>query len=310
MKKIIFAAMAAALLMASCGNKAAEEPKQTKDTAAEELISSDDAVKIAADHARENAAGAVAEYLSSKTASDVDCRMTASNGIPAFVVEFELGALEFRYLIDSQNGAVRRYERSIDDDKGRDENISSMDEKGCADFAAWYLDIPENEFEDASASLAPNGEQCIIDYKRGGEQHRAVVILSKLYFACSDTDIGFNGALEDAAAHICANLSEEDAQKVENVILSEPESLDISASGVASERVYDVEIEAGGYEYSYVLNAATGEIVSLECEPDEDFLNPFGGFDAASVPREIENAAGDELVGKILGYEVVEEAGE
>lgn len=317
MKKIIFALLAAALMLSSCTKPAekAKGPSETKSTATEELITEDDALKIAVDHAKSSAPGAVAEYLSENNASDEECEMTARNGIPVFEVEFDIGLLNFRYQIDSQNGAIRQYERSInkkntsddesdtvDSQTGADFSNYITDENGCADLTLWYLDISADEVEDISTSLLEDFDNmwCVVSYKRGGEEHRAVVSTQNWFFVCSDTDIGYNGASENAISHIMANVSEEDGKDISNIILGNMGTIEAEAHGTADERIYNVEIDAGGYEYSYEFSAGTGEILSLECERDEDYTDPVGGFDAAQVSKTLEHASGDALIDYFL----------
>lgn len=282
--KIIAVFTAILLLFCSCGAKPEEkkEPSGTKSTAAEELITSDDAAKIAVDDAKASAPEAVAKALENVLPDMCEVEMSALNGIPIYEVSFETGILELEYEIDSQNGAIRNYKRFFDyEAQPQPLGSESITLEEAGDYAVWYLDLDKdsvssvtgeryNEFYDAYVLTVSTEEEdilCWIDPYSG--------ILER-----SSKDVGPYRAEELCYQHLIDAIPEENKDDVANMMLGGMVETITEAKGTSSERQYEVEIKVAGYEYDYTVDGLSGMILSAQCEPDGDYSGEaLGGFE-------------------------------
>lgn len=283
----ITAALLAAVMLASCGAEPRQphEPEVTKSTAAKELMSEEDIMSIAIEHAKSSAEGAVAEALSSLDATDAECEFTAKNGIPIYDCKFKLGTLEFEYEVDQQNGAIRTYARGFDYDAPLKAGAPAIGEDATLYYALWYLDIAEADITDASSVYDDNFHDYFVRFSVGGDVYTCVLETQNGTFLRSTRDIGYKGAEEIAYNHAAQNVTEDQLDAFNNLMLSgDIWSSSTKAKGVVSERRYEVEFSVGGYDYKYVIDARTGDIMSAECELKEIWSDAVvGGFDSDTV---------------------------
>ena len=284
----ITAALLALVMLVSCGAESREpnEPEVTKSTAAKELMSADDIMDIAIEHAKSSAEGAVAEALANGTVSDKECEFTAKNGIPIYDCKFKIGILEFEYEVDQQNGAIRTYARGFDVDAPGMAGAPRIGEDAALSYALWYLDLKEADISDASSVYDEEFGDYYVRFSTGEDVYTCVISPYDGVLERSTRDIGYNGAKEIAYNHAAQNVAEDQCDDFSNLMMSYGMMTDCStkAKGVASERTYEVRFSIGGFKYEYVIDGLSGNILKINCEPDDKWSGePVGGFDPATV---------------------------
>ena len=283
----ITAALLALVMLVSCGAESREpnEPEVTKSTAAKELMSADDIMDIAIEHAKSSAEGAVAEALANDTVSNKECEFTAKNGIPIYDCKFKIGILEFEYEVDQQNGAIRTYARGFDADAPLRVGAPFIGEDAALSYALWYLDLKEADITDASSVYNNDFYDYFVRFSVGEEVYTCVIEPSTGVFERSTRDIGYNGAKEIAYNHAAQNVAEDQQEDFNNLMLGgSMTNCTTKAKGVASERTYEVRFSIGGFNYEYVIDGLSGNILKADCETNEFWSGKIvGGFDAATV---------------------------
>ncbi len=283
MKLKIIAIILAALMLASCGAKPEEnsdEPSTTKSTAAEELISPEQAAQIALDDAIATAPATVSEKLSALTASDAETEMSALNGIPKYDVEIDCGYLELKYEIDSQNGAIRSYKRLFDFNAAAEAEGGNVTLEEAGDYAVWYLDLDKNSVSEVSGELDEDFLAYILTIKTADGDIRCWADEYTGVMQRSTKDIGPYRAEELCYEHLLENISEDAIDGVTNLLLAGDIDQSTEAEGISSERQYKIELCVGGYDYEYTVDGLSGLILTASCNPDDDYEGePVGGFE-------------------------------
>ena len=295
MKTIKVSAIIVALAMlVGCGAKpdSRDVTEGTKSTAAQSLISADDAKAIALEHIKSSAEGAVAEDIAALIdkgdISDESCEPTAKNGIPIFDYSFTLGKFEFEYEIDSQNGAIRSYTRQIDNDFKIAAGSPSIGEDAALSYALWYLDIGQSDIENAASEYNWERIEYIVRFTAGGKDYICAISTNTGAFLRSNVDIGPFGADEIAYNHAAQNVAEDQRDDFNNLMLAGVlTNKDTKTKGTLADRNYVVHFAIGGYEYEYQIDGLNGNILKAECETDDDWTDTrIGGFDSKTVSLE------------------------
>ena len=302
----ITAVLLALVMLASCGvePRTPNEPEITKSTATQELMSADDILEIAIDHAKSSAEGAVAEALADGIPTDTSAEFTAKNGIPIYDCKFRISQFEFEYEVDQQVGAIRSYIRKFDSNS--ETALGTVDEDTAIYYALWYLDIKEADIKNASSKYSQLFNNYIVGFTYNGHDYKCMIASATGEFIRSNRDIGTYGAKNIAYDHVHLNAAEDQQKDLTNLILAGMITDDgAEVKGIPSERMYEVRFKVGGFAYKYVIDGLSGAILSVECEPDDDWsTDSIGGFDAntvsLSVPEQPDYFAEDTAVDTVM----------
>lgn len=158
-------------------------------------------------------------------------------------------------------------------------------EDAALSYALWYLDLKEADISDASSVFDNDFYDYYVRFFVGDDVYTCVISPYDGVFGRSTRDIGYNGAKEIAYNHAAQNIAEDQQEVFNNLMLGGlMTDCTTKAKGVASERTYEVKFSIGGFNYEYVIDGLSGNIVKINCEPDDKWSGePVGGFDAATV---------------------------
>lgn len=212
--------------------------------------------------------------------SKIETELDYEKGIMVYEIEFVAGGYEYEYDIGAISGEVIAYERDADDGHGKvhtSASASVIGEQKAKDAALAHASVSAGNINKYEHKLdhddgmevyeiefcaggyeyeyeinATTGEVIKCEKEReGGKKHQ-----SGNGNGAHDTFIGKDRAKQIALEH--AKVSQGDITDC-NIDLD-------SDDGV---RIYEVDFDAGGYEYQYDIDATTGDILKHEKETDD-----------------------------------------
>lgn len=219
-------------------------------------ITADEAEQAALSHAG----------ISSSDVSYITCELDFDDGIMVYEVEFISGNTEYEYDINAIDKSVLKFSTE------RADNYSQSGQGGSSGNAA---SITEAEAQQAAFSHAGVSGATVIkaEYDRDDNKYEIEFIAGSYKYE-----------YEISASDGCVIESEKEAVKSSGTAYSvsadEARQKALSHAGVTDpyefeidydrdDNKYEVEFKSGGYEYSYDINAATGEIIKSEKERDD-----------------------------------------
>ena len=110
-------------------------------------------------------------------------------------------------------------------------------------------------------------------------------------------------------AYIGADKARDAALRHAGVTAADAAKLEVELSCEKGVMVYEVEFEAGGYEYDYDVNAKTGDIMKSEKERDDEPSQPISGAVTAPLigeakAKEIALKNAGVTAGSLIGYAI------
>ena len=219
-------------------------------------ITADEAEQAALSHAG----------ISSSDVSYITCELDFDDGIMVYEVEFVSGNTEYEYDINAIDKSVLKFSTE------RADNYSQSGQGGSSGNAA---SITEAEAQQAAFSHAGVSGATVIkaEYDRDDNKYEIEFIAGnyKYEYEISASDGRVIESEKEAvkSSETAYSVSADEARQkaLSHAGVTDPYEFEIDYD--RDDNKYEVEFKSGGYEYSYDINAATGEILKSEKERDD-----------------------------------------
>ena len=219
-------------------------------------ITADEAEQAALSHAG----------ISSSDVSYITCELDFDDGIMVYEVEFISGNTEYEYDINAIDKSVLKFSTE------RSDNYSQSGQGGSSGNAA---SITEAEAQQAAFSHAGVSGATVIkaEYDRDDNKYEIEFIAGsyKYEYEISASDGRVTESEKEAvkSSGTAYSVSADEARQkaLSHAGVTDPYEFEIDYD--RDDNKYEVEFKSGGYEYSYDINAATGEILKSEKERDD-----------------------------------------
>ena len=219
-------------------------------------ITADEAEQAALSHAG----------ISSSDVSYITCELDFDDGIMVYEVEFISGNTEYEYDINALDKSVLKFSTE------RADNYSQSGQGGSSGNAA---SITEAEAQQAAFSHAGISGATVIkaEYDRDDNKYEIEFIAGnyKYEYEISASDGRVTESEKEAvkSSGTAYSVSADEARQkaLSHAGVTDPYEFEIDYD--RDDNKYEVEFKSGGYEYSYDINAATGEILKSEKERDD-----------------------------------------
>ena len=219
-------------------------------------ITADEAEQAALSHAG----------ISSSDVSYITCELDFDDGIMVYEVEFISGNTEYEYDINALDKSVLKFSTE------RADNYSQSGQGGSSGNAA---SITEAEAQQAAFSHAGISGATVIkaEYDRDDNKYEIEFIAGsyKYEYEISAADgrviESEKEAVKSSGTAYSVSADEARQKALSHAGVTDPYEFEIDYD--RDDNKYEVEFKSGGYEYSYDINAATGEILKSEKERDD-----------------------------------------
>ena len=219
-------------------------------------ITADEAEQAALSHAG----------ISSSDVSYITCELDFDDGIMVYEVEFISGNTEYEYDINAIDKSVLKFSTE------RADNYSQSGQGGSSGNAA---SITEAEAQQAAFSHAGVSGATVIkaEYDRDDNKYEIEFIAGSYKYEYEIS--ASNGrviesekeAVKSSGTAYSVSADEARQKALSHAGVTDPYEFEIDYD--RDDNKYEVEFKSGGYEYSYDINAATGEIIKSEKERDD-----------------------------------------
>ena len=219
-------------------------------------ITADEAEQAALSHAG----------ISSSDVSYITCELDFDDGIMVYEVEFISGNTEYEYDINAIDKSVLKFSTE------RADNYSQSGQGGSSGNAA---SITEAEAQQAAFSHAGVSGATVIkaEYDRDDNKYEIEFIAGNYKYEYEIS--ASNGrviesekeAVKSSGTAYSVSADEARQKALSHAGVTDPYEFEIDYD--RDDNKYEVEFKSGGYEYSYDINAATGEILKSEKERDD-----------------------------------------
>ena len=219
-------------------------------------ITADEAEQAALSHAG----------ISSSDVSYITCELDFDDGIMVYEVEFVSGNTEYEYDINAIDKSVLKFSTE------RADNYSQSGQGGSSGNAA---SITEAEAQQAAFSHAGVSGATVIkaEYDRDDNKYEIEFIAGNYKYeyeiSASDGRVieSEKEAVKSSGTAYSVSADEARQKALSHAGVTDPYEFEIEYD--RDDNKYEVEFKSGGYEYSYDINAATGEILKSEKERDD-----------------------------------------
>lgn len=219
-------------------------------------ITADEAEQAALSHAG----------ISSSDVSYITCELDFDDGIMVYEVEFISGNTEYEYDINAIDKSVLKFSTE------RADNYSQSGQGGSSGNAA---SITEAEAQQAAFSHAGVSGATVIkaEYDRDDNKYEIEFIAGSYKYeyeiSASDGRVieSEKEAVKSSGTAYSVSADEARQKALSHAGVTDPYEFEIDYD--RDDNKYEVEFKSGGYEYSYDINAATGEILKSEKERDD-----------------------------------------
>ena len=219
-------------------------------------ITADEAEQAALSHAG----------ISSSDVSYITCELDFDGGIMVYEVEFISGNTEYEYDINAIDKSVLKFSTE------RADNYSQSGQGGSSGNAA---SITEAEAQQAAFSHAGVSGATVIkaEYDRDDNKYEIEFIAGNYKYeyeiSASDGRVieSEKEAVKSSGTAYSVSADEARQKALSHAGVTDPYEFEIDYD--RDDNKYEVEFKSGGYEYSYDINAATGEILKSEKERDD-----------------------------------------
>lgn len=219
-------------------------------------ITADEAEQAALSHAG----------ISSSDVSYITCELDFDDGIMVYEVEFISGNTEYEYDINAIDKSVLKFSTE------RADNYSQSGQGGSSGNAG---SITEAEAQQAAFSHAGISGATVIkaEYDRDDNKYEIEFIAGNYKYeyeiSASDGRVieSEKEAVKSSGTAYSVSADEARQKALSHAGVTDPYEFEIDYD--RDDNKYEVEFKSGGYEYSYDINAATGEILKSEKERDD-----------------------------------------
>ena len=223
-------------------------------------ITADEAEQAALSHAG----------ISASDVSFITCELDFDDGIMVYEVEFISGSTEYDYDINALDKSVLKFST---------ERADNYNQSGQGSSSGNSASVTEAEAQQAAFSHAGVSGATVIkaEYDREDNKYEIEFIAGsyKYEYEISAADGRVLKSEKEAvkssvsSSGTAYSVSADDAKQtaLSHAGVTNPNELEIDYD--RDENKYEIEFKSGGYEYSYDINAATGEIIKSEKERDD-----------------------------------------
>ncbi len=224
-------------------------------------ITADEAEQAALSHAG----------ISSSDVSYITCELDFDDGIMVYEVEFISGNTEYEYDINAIDKSVLKFSTE------RADNYSQSGQGGSSGNGSSGSagSITEAEAQQAAFSHAGVSGATVIkaEYDRDDNKYEIEFIAGSYKYeyeiSASDGRVieSEKEAVKSSGTAYSVSADEARQKALLHAGVTDPYEFEIDYD--RDDNKYEVEFKSGGYEYSYDINAATGEILKSEKERDD-----------------------------------------
>ena len=224
-------------------------------------ITADEAEQAALSHAG----------ISSSDVSYITCELDFDDGIMVYEVEFISGNTEYEYDINAIDKSVLKFSTE------RADNYSQSGQGGSSGNGSSGSagSITEAEAQQAAFSHAGISGATVIkaEYDRDDNKYEIEFIAGNYKYeyeiSASDGRVieSEKEAIKSSGTAYSVSADEARQKALSHAGVTDPYEFEIDYD--RDDNKYEVEFKSGGYEYSYDINAATGEILKSEKERDD-----------------------------------------
>ncbi len=223
-------------------------------------ITADEAEQAALSHAG----------ISASDVSFITCELDFDDGIMVYEVEFISGSTEYDYDINALDKSVLKFST---------ERADNYNQSGQGSSSGNSASVTEAEAQQAAFSHAGVSGATVVkaEYDREDNKYEIEFIAGsyKYEYEISAADGRVLKSEKEAvkssvsSSGTAYSVSADDAKQtaLSHAGVTNPNELEIDYD--RDENKYEIEFKSGGYEYSYDINAATGEIIKIEKERDD-----------------------------------------
>ena len=259
-------------LMCQSGNLALEQVDSTGSASDKAYIGSEKAKSIALKHAG----------LSASEIAQFEWEMDFEHGVMVYDIEFVYSGYEYDYEINARSGEVIQAdrERDNDDDDDDDDAVSS----GSGSFVISAADAKAAALKHAGLSASQISQyECQKDYENGkavyeiefkynGYEYSYDIDAANGKVAAYDRehdDDAVSANTGTSSSAISAADAKAAALKHAGLSASQISRYEFCKDYENGKTIYEIEFMYNGYEYSYDIDAANGNILHAERELDD-----------------------------------------
>ena len=233
---------------------------------------------ITADEAEQAALSHVG--ISASDVSFITCELDFDDGIMVYEVEFISGSTEYDYDINALDKSVLKFSTERADNynpsgSGSSSGSSSSGNSSSGNSAS----VTEAEAQQAAFSHAGVSGATVVkaEYDRDDNKYEIEFIAGsyKYEYEISAADgrvlksekEAVKSSVSSSGTAYSVSADEARQKALSHAGVTDPYEFEIDYD--RDDNKYEVEFKSGGYEYSYDINAATGEIIKSEKERDD-----------------------------------------
>ena len=229
-------------------------------------ITADEAEQAALSHAG----------ISSSDVSYITCELDFDDGIMVYEVEFISGNTEYEYDINALDKSVLKFSTERADNYNPSGSGSSLGSSSSGNSSSGNsASVTEAEAQQAAFSHAGVSGATVIkaEYDRDDNKYEIEFIAGNYKYEYEIS--ASNGrviesekeAVKSSGTAYSVSADEARQKALSHAGVTDPYEFEIDYD--RDDNKYEVEFKSGGYEYSYDINAATGEILKSEKERDD-----------------------------------------
>ena len=201
---------------------------------------------------------------------DVDVDYEYEGGKAVFEVEFKKDGYEYDYVVDALTGEILSSYNKIDGDHNA--QLPPVSETIGADAAvnaalahagvtAPYNTDVDYDYERGTAVFE-------VEFHKGGYEYEYLVdaLTGEILYSLKKYDEEYSPSMPDVTATIGAEAALDIA--LAHAAVTDPYDAETEYEYEGGKAVFEVEFKKDGYEYEYVIDALSGEILRFEKERD------------------------------------------
>ncbi len=264
-------------LMCQSGNLALEQVDSTGSASDKAYIGSEKAKSIALKHAS----------LSASEIAQFEWEMDFEHGVMVYDIEFTCGGYEYDYEINARSGEVIQADRERDNDDDDDYDDNDDDDavsSGSGSFVISAADAKAAALKHAGLSASQISQyECQKDYENGkavyeiefkynGYEYSYDIDAATGKVAAYDRehdDDAVSANTGTSSSAISAADAKAAALKHAGLSASQISRYEFCKDYENGKTIYEIEFMYNGYEYSYDIDAANGNILHAERELDD-----------------------------------------
>lgn len=229
-------------------------------------ITADEAEQAALSHAG----------ISASDVSFITCELDFDDGIMVYEVEFISGSTEYDYDINALDKSVLKFSTERADNYNPSGSGSSSGSSSSGNGSSGNsASVTEAEAQQAAFSHAGVSGATVIkaEYDRDDNKYEIEFIAGNYKYeyeiSASDGRVieSEKEAVKSSGTAYSVSADEARQKALSHAGVTDPYEFEIDYD--RDDNKYEIEFKSGGYEYSYDINAATGEIIKSEKERDD-----------------------------------------